>query len=232
MQCHGHTMIEVFFVLMMQCDVMWHVLSWVGILIFHISITYWHTSSCCPILSICRQSIMMHHRWYETCTCVCFPHISPIVIVHPHQKSWKSAQQSSWYHWCSFGLGFTVTSHIPDFITTLISLYFMNINFFHICFSLVSLDLLFPPVWEPFRGTLYHESILTPALPLMHCILIKALSMNWCCTQTSAILVVYWISSHSKSWYSSSLRNILLGLYSCNYSLRSRLYLTSDTIHV
>ena len=168
----------------------------------------------------------------ETCTCVCLLHISPIVIVHPHRKSWKSAQQSSRYHRCSFSLGFTVTSHIPDFITTLISLYFMNINFFHIHFSLVSLDLLFPPVWEPFHGTLYHKSVLTPALPPMHCILIKALSMNWCCTQTSAILVVYWISSHSKSWYSSSLRNILLGLYSCNYSLRSGLYLTSDTIHV
>ncbi len=167
----------------------------------------------------------------ETCTCVCLLHISPIVIVHPHWKSWKSAQQSSQYHRCSFGLGFTVTSHIPDFITTLISLYFMNINFFHICFS-VSLDLLFLPVWEPFHGTLYHKSILTPALPPMHCILIKALSMNRCCTQTSAILVVYWISSHSKNWYSSSLRNILLGLYSCNYSLRSGLYLTSDTIHV
>jgi len=144
---------------------------------------YWHTSSCCPALSICRQSIMMHHHWYETCTCVCILHISPIVIVHPHQKSWKSAQQSSQYHWCSFGLGFTVTSHIPDFITTLISLYFMNINFFHICFSL---DLLFLPVWEPFCGTLYHESVLTPALPPMHCIPIRALSMNWCCTQTSA----------------------------------------------
>jgi len=100
-----------------------------------------------------------------TCTCVCLLHISPIVIVHPHWKSWKSAQQSLQYHWCSFGLGFTVTSHIPDFITTLISLYFMNISFFHICFSL---DLLFLPVWEPFHGTLYHESILTPALPLMH----------------------------------------------------------------
>src|SRR6266481_1775870 len=90
-----------------------------------------------------------------------------------------------------FSLGFTVTSHILDFITTLISLYFMNINLFHICFSLVSLDLLFLPVWECFHGTLYHESILTPALPLMHCIPIKALSMNRCCTQTSAILVVY-----------------------------------------
>ena len=100
----------------------------------------------------------------ETCTCVCLLHISPIVIVHPHWKSWKSAQQSSQYHRCSFGLGFTVTSHIPDFITTLISLYFMNINFFHIHFSLVSLDLLFPPVWEPFHGTLYHESILTLTL--------------------------------------------------------------------
>src|SRR5258708_8121368 len=46
-------------------------------------------------------------------------------------------------------------------------------------------------VWEPFHGTLYHESILTPALPPMHCIPIKALSMNRYCTQTSAILVVY-----------------------------------------
>ncbi len=100
-----------------------------------------------------------------------------------HWKSWKSAQQSSQYHRCSFGLGFTVTSHILDFNLPHSSLYFTNINFFHICFSL---DLLFPPVWEPFHGTLYHESILTPALPLMHCILIRALSMNWCCTQTSA----------------------------------------------
>src|SRR5258705_10811391 len=91
--------------------------------------------------------------------------------------SLKILKVSSQYHQCSFGLGFTVTSHILDFITTLISLYFMNINFFHICFSLVSLDLLFLPVWEPFCGTLYHKSILTPALPL-HCIPIKALSMN------------------------------------------------------
>src|SRR6266446_341500 len=102
--------------------------------------------------------------------------VSSTIFTIPSMLFW------SWLH---------ITSHILDFITTLISLYFMNINFFHIHFSLVSLDLLFPPVWEPFHGTLYHKSILTPALPLMHCIPIKALSMNQCCTQTSAILVVY-----------------------------------------
>ena len=173
---------------------------------------------------------MMHHCWWNLYMCLLTAYI-PNSNCSPSLKILKVSSTIFTIPLMLFSLGFTVTSHILDFITTLISLYFMNINFFHIHFS-VSLDLLFPPVWEPFHGTLYHESILTPALPLMHCILIKALSMIRCCTQTSAILVVYWISSHSKNWYSLSLRNILLGLYSCNYSLRSGLYLTSDTIHV